>query len=119
MPPACCCSTGEPPPQVHTNPCSNRDAHKSHPETSTRRHRLVEVGTVAFFGTARVPERLVFHRLSSLGWEFFLNRWVAVVSAGGGCEAQSGQQWVGGKCEGWFSSNNFEQPVKQRYIKGS
>ena len=31
----------------------------------------------------------------------FLNRWVQVVSVGGGCEAQSGQQWVGGRCEGW------------------
>ena len=41
------------------------------------------------------------------------------MSGGGGCEAQSGQQWRGGKCEGWFSTNNFEQPVKPRYIKES
>ena len=51
-PAAACCSTGEPPPQVHTNPCSNRDAHKSHPETSTRRHRSEEVDIGVVFRTA-------------------------------------------------------------------
>ena len=40
------------------------------------------------------------------------------MSGGGGCEAQSGQQWVGGRSEGWtWSCNNFEQAVRPRYIQ--
>ena len=41
------------------------------------------------------------------------------MSGGGGCEAQSGQQWAGGRCEGWtLSCSNFEQAVRPRYIQG-